>query len=108
MVPDAQSRVKQTGAAVALALLLLLDAIILFAFWADPPFTDELVGQAGMLRFFLALPSALLLIPLVLWRTRALLREVAADTDDMGQSRIMVELLLLTLSAMLAAVVFLG
>ncbi|MDF1798594.1 MAG: hypothetical protein P1V81_05420 [Planctomycetota bacterium] len=101
-------RRKLTGAPVTLAVLLFLDAIILFAFWADPPFSDELIGQAGMVRFFLGLPSALLLIPLVLWRTRALLRQVAAGTEDLGQGRTMVELLVLMLSAMLAAVMFLG
>jgi hypothetical protein len=106
MVPDAQPRVKQAGAAIALAALLLLDAIILLAFWADPPFADESIGQAGMLRFLFALPAALLLIPLVLWRARALLRQVAADTEGPGQVRIQVELLVLLPSALLALVAF--
>jgi len=99
--------VKLTGARIAIALLLL-DAIFLFAFWADPPFTDELVGQAGLVRFFLALPAALLVIPLVLWRTSALLRQLTANTEASRQGRIQLELWFLLVSGLLAAVVFWG
>ncbi len=109
MGPAAQRELpgRTAGALIALALVLLLDAIILFAFWADPPFTTELVGQSGLVRSFLALPAAVLLLPLVLLRTRSLLRQAMHDEDGQGASLLTLELVVHMLSALLAASVFL-